>query len=54
MNAACNMCDMDLSSYSIINTVGEVDGVGPFYVCKRPSCPNYGLLQVPEEEMKDG
>lgn len=49
----CNQCGVNMEYTTYIEIYPEVSDRVHFHFCINPKCPNYALLQMPAEAMKD-
>ena len=47
MKRTCNMCNEQIQNFDGKTSVGTLR----IYACTNPPCPNYALVQIPEEQM---
>lgn len=45
---SCNQCGLSMICVALDN-----ESIVEAYACIKPECPNYGVLQVPAEILKD-
>lgn len=48
----CNICFSEMEPFVLAQHNGSCSDGAVALVCKKPDCPNFGLLQVPSHLMK--
>jgi hypothetical protein len=49
---SCNQCHREMQEFTATIT-GQNQAIIRIYACSRPTCPNFGLMQIPMEVMAE-